>query len=295
MASTSKTIAELISSDLSVDVANTDIVGTITETQIADAAVTAAKLDTTYLTPTGDGSGLSGISGGMGNITCFTSPGQWTAPPSTACAKVTVVGGGGGAGFGCRTQDGEEWSPSPGGSGGGGGTAIEYVPIQGGSPYPVTVGAGGGQASSGGTSSFSTFVSSTGGSGGQNACIAPLPCRNNRAAPGNGGKGSGGTVNTRGLAGDTVVDGFGRYKGGNSCVTPSGTVNYPSNHGGGSSFGGFDLANPVSTAASCICRASCAGCNFGGGASAGQAGACNSQNLLISGASGSGGIVLIEY
>ena len=65
MASTSKLMAELIAADGTVDVANTDITGTLITAQIADGAVTSAKLDATYLTPTGDGSGLSGIAGGF--------------------------------------------------------------------------------------------------------------------------------------------------------------------------------------------------------------------------------------
>ena len=85
----------------------------------------------------------------------------WTVPDGVKKVHVIVIGGGGGAGFYIRG----------GGGGGGGGYAEKLCSIND-SSIPITVGAGGngasshGDGSTGGTSSFGSYVSATGGIGG---------------------------------------------------------------------------------------------------------------------------------
>jgi hypothetical protein len=107
--------------------------------------------------------------GGFSGSTGFNSPGNFTAPPTTNQVYVMVQAGGGGGGGG---------SPAPafrGGGGGGGGFAMGVVPVTGGSPYAVTVGAAGnagasqGSGNAGGASSFSNLISGNGGGGGGGA------------------------------------------------------------------------------------------------------------------------------
>jgi|694.fasta_scaffold02131_28 hypothetical protein len=141
-------IAGLITNAQIDSVANTKLTGTITAPQIAPGVIPA---------------------GGFSNMQVFTSPGNFTTPPTTTKLKVTVVGGGGGGGaqggVGCGTPDGS--------GGGGGGTAIRVTTVSANTPYPVTVGAGGSGglgpqpvAPSGATSSFGSIASATGGGGG---------------------------------------------------------------------------------------------------------------------------------
>ena len=152
---------------------------TITGAKLASATVTADKLDTTYLTPTGDGSLLTGLGGGgFSNMQVFTSPGTWTNPGSVTKVKVTVVGGGG---------SGDQNGPG----GGSGGAAIEIIPFPSGTNVPVTVGAARiptfGNGASGNTSSFGAYCSATGGTGSSNTFNS-------------GGSGSGGLINAKGGA-----------------------------------------------------------------------------------------------
>lgn len=124
----------------------------------------------------------------------YTSSTTWSKPAGLKAVKVTVVGGGGGGG----TTYGAYLYPAaavPGG--GGGGMSIEYIPagsIPG--PVSVTVGAGGGSHSSGGTSSFGAFLSATGGSGG--AYYSNPGYQGPSYA--DGGAGSGGDINIPGSA-----------------------------------------------------------------------------------------------
>ena len=267
MASKSKLIAEFIAADGTVDVANTDITGTLVTTQISDSAVTtaklapgsvsSAKLDATYLTPTGDGSGLSGIAGGFSNMQVFTSPGTWTNPGSVTKVKVTVVGGGGGA-----STNGFN------GGGGGGGTAIEVISFPSGTNVPVTVGPGGtgstgSPGNAGGTSSFGAYCSASGGGAGGRQ-TSPF-C----AVAGPGGAGSGGGINITGQGGMSASQG----------PFPSNTANLggvggSSTHGGGGRGSSQDGAQP--------------GGLYGGGAGGGT----SYSNTTGTGGSG---VVIVEY
>ena len=135
------------------------------------------------------GGGGGGFSGSQG----FSSPGIFTAPPTTNRVYVVLqAGGGGGGGRGVAPDS----SVGAGGMGSGGGAAFAVVPVTGGSPYPVTVGAGGnatpgpngptgtgGAGGAGGASSFSNLVSANGGGGGNGS---PGNVNGNAGAAGNG-------------------------------------------------------------------------------------------------------------
>lgn len=135
--------------------------GSIGTTELANNAVTSAKLDTNISVPgtvtatsfVGSGASLTGIAGGFSNLQVFTSPGTWTNPGNVTKVKVTVVGGGGGA-----TISTENTSNS---------------------------------GNSGGTSSFGAYCSATGGTAGGGTT-------NRKQTGGIGGIGSGGQLNMRG-------------------------------------------------------------------------------------------------
>lgn len=282
MASNAKSLAELIAADSTIDVANTDITGVITETQIADSAVTPGKLSQTFLTPTGDGSGLTGVAGGFSNMQVFTSPGQFNAPPSANKVKVTVVGGGGGGGCVstgtcCFAMEGTECRKiplGPGSPGGGSGTAIKVMPITAGSPYAVTVGTGGISNAAGGTSSFAgpITVSATGGGGGNS----------NQA-----GTGSGGDLNFSGVTCSPGTSGSNLFYGTlvNKPCTP---VAFACAISGGLT---------VCRVCACTSPAAVAGYGSGGVRSYVSCGAwvCTGPSVSLAGGCGTPGIVIVEY
>lgn len=128
-------------------------------------------------------------------LTAGTS--TWTVPDGVYWVYGIVVGGGGGGGAGAGSAT---WSAGGGGSGG---RSEGWVPVTPGQTITVTVGAGGAGApagsasgvlaSSGGTSSFGSYMSATGGAGGTGGTTT--------SAGGNGGVGSGGQINIRGGVG----------------------------------------------------------------------------------------------
>jgi len=111
--------------------------------------------------------------GGLSGIQQYNSPSTFTPPPSTNSIIVYALGGGGGGGGG--RQAGAQ--NNNGGSGAFAGVFAKQVTVTGGTPYPVTVGAGGnagagvnaGTGGQGGTTSFGSpaLFSANGGSGGQ--------------------------------------------------------------------------------------------------------------------------------
>lgn len=116
-------------------------------------AVTGAVSATSF---SGDGSGLSGIAGGFGNMEVFTSSGTFTVPADITKVKVTVVGGGGNGGSTSGTGTAQ--------GGAGGGAAVKYISgLTPGGTVSVTVGA------AAGTSSFGAYCSATGGADGAEA------------------------------------------------------------------------------------------------------------------------------
>ena len=172
-----------------------------------DTKLNGVALTTAFLSPTGDGSGLSGVGGG-GYIQTqyFTGSGTYTPHADTTKLKVTVVGGGGGGG-GTGSSTGYIHSAS---GGGGGGTAIEDFAIGDiTSTVAVTVGTGGAAGSSsggnggtGGTSSFGAYCSATGGGAGLGISGDSYLKREGGA----GGSGSGGDLNLSGQQGQDNFD-----------------------------------------------------------------------------------------
>lgn len=264
--------------DLSGTASNAQIgPGVVDTTELADGAVTSAKLDTNISVPgtvtatsfVGSGASLTGIAGGFSNLQVFTSPGTWTNPGNVQKVKVTVVGGGGGGGGGSHTGT-SNTGVNGGFGGGGGGAAIEVVPFPSATNVPVTVGGGGsagtgGNSSgtpggSGGTSSFGAYCSATGGGAGRGSNQPTI-------IPSFGGNGSGGALNlgggdgsapsgyrspvnssTGGPGGTSIFGGAGR--GGIALFPGPGTLpmykgNPGSAYGGGG--GGGRTANPYSS------------------------------------------------
>jgi hypothetical protein len=173
--------------------------------------------------------GGGGFSGSQG----FTSPGTFSAPPTTSKVYVMLqAGGGGGGNVGPGGGDG-----SQGGGGGGGGAAFGVVTVTGGSNYSVTVGSGGNRGGSGGSSSFSNLISANGGSPGGTGPAGS-------GQPGAGGGGGNGVSPTGiGIAGQQGYTGAGN--GGNSIFGTGGQPNQPLSGRGGGGIGA-PYPNPTS-------------------------------------------------
>ena len=157
----------------------------------------------------GDGSQLTGTSGGLQSMNVFTSTGTstWNKPSGITKVKVYVTGGGGG----CSAVGGNR-ADDIGAGGAAGGTAIKIIDVSSISSVTVTVGMGGtatpynynenvsGTTSpnDGQPSSFGSHCSATGGKAGRSYYT------NNAGVTGHAipGVGSGGDINIRGGYGD---------------------------------------------------------------------------------------------
>ena len=203
-------------------------------------------------------------SGGLINITTFTSTGTYTIPANANSLLVKCVGGGGGSAGYCE-------------SGGAGGYSEGFLigTVQGvipGNTVAVTIGAGGGAvgyyaaAGSGGTSSFGSYVSATGGQG-ANSGIG------HNHSGGQGGTGSGGIVSLGGGSGTGHANHHG-YSG--------------TGKGGQSFFGGGNGTRHLHADYTHAQHT----CAYG----AGSAGGCtdsNSQGGAVGQSSGMGGCVVV--
>jgi hypothetical protein len=153
---------------------------------------------------------LPALRPGFSAIQSFTASGTFVVPNGVTRVKATVIGGGGAGGM---------HSTQSAGGGGAGGQAVMVVGnLWPGTPYSVTVGAGGvspatpGNGGAGGTSSFASFASATGGAGG-NGGTSPV-----NQAGGAGGNGVGGDVNFAAAFGtDAVTVGQRGGDGGGPC------------------------------------------------------------------------------
>jgi hypothetical protein len=150
----------------------------VTDTQVGSLA------DGEFLQNSGGSLAGAAVQGGFSNIDVFETDGTFDAS-DVDFAYVDVVGGGGGGGY-------KVFSIITGG--GAGGYAGGFVDLSSTSSVSVTVGAGGvgedenGNGTSGGSSSFGTFMSATGGD------LAGI-------GSSNGGSGSGGDINIDGGGG----------------------------------------------------------------------------------------------
>ena len=184
-------------------------------------------------------------------IHTFTGPGTFTVNSTAFCAannvvSYLVVAGGGSSGLGTGAS---------GGGGGAGGyrevkspvTPYTASPLDGypsapnrvtvtASPYPITVGSGGADASSGSNSIFSTITSAGGGLG---ASQVPGP---RAAVSGGSGGGGDGENNTSGAAGNTPpVSPSQGNSGGNGVATAGQRA---AGGGGGAGAAGTNAATP---------------------------------------------------
>ena len=144
------------------------------------------------------------VSGALLSINTYTSQngtwnskstsggsGVWSKPSGCTHVLVYATGGGGGA----RIND----NAYRGAGGGGGATAIRYIDVSNVSTVNYTYGGGGayarngGRGSTGGTSSFGSYITATGGQGGQT---------DNPYQGGPGGNASGGDINIPGGGGE---------------------------------------------------------------------------------------------
>lgn len=139
---------------------------------------------------------------GLKSMQVFTASGTWTKPAGINKVVVEVLGGGGGGG-GVAVNTSQ---PSAASGGGGGAYARKLIDVSAINFVTVAVGAGGSgglaganTGSSGGTSSFGTYVTSTGGSGGNTS--GPSATGVAVVSGGAPGSASGGDLNCRGHTG----------------------------------------------------------------------------------------------
>jgi hypothetical protein len=123
-----------------------------------------------FLTTNGTVASWASTVAGLSDAQVFTASNTWICPAGVEKILAIVIGGGGGGGAGPGFG-----ILAPGRSGGVGGYGLGLLTVTPGSPYTVTVGAGGlggsayfGNGLAGGTSTFST-ISATGGGGGSGA------------------------------------------------------------------------------------------------------------------------------
>jgi hypothetical protein len=195
---------------------------------------------------------LPALRPGFSTMQVFAQSGTFVVPNGVTMARVTVIGGGGAGGY---------HSSMPSGGGGAGGRAEGVVTgLVAGQSVAVTVGAGGvalaspGNGTSGGTSSFGSYMLGYGGVGGiggttvlfANAGGAGGGAYNGQLnfGGGDGGDGivvacrggdGGGPCNGRGSSGPeigTSAQGYGGGGGGGGCSVGANPVGYPGGAGG---------------------------------------------------------------
>ena len=160
--------------------------------------------------------------------TAFTSNGTLNSNANTEVADILVVGGGGGG-------SSESGQPYGGGGGAGGLLKVQEVALAAGSPFSVTIGAGGGQNSNGSDTTFANpvfpMVADGGGKGAADAGSA------------GGSGGCGGPAADAGGAGNSPASRFGGPQGNpGGAGSPQPNSPVASGGGGGGGSGGAGAA-----------------------------------------------------
>ncbi len=194
------------------------------------------------LSTTGDVQVGGNLINGIPRMQIFTSSTNFVVPAGTTRIMVEMWGGGGGGGGNGPTSVLGVQYYTPGGGGGAGGYSIGVLPVNPGTSYTVTIGAGGsvgsGSGSSGGTTSFGGLLLAGGGGGGMggtagtnNGSISYYFGGGGNAGYGTfaGGAGQLGGSNGGGAGGSSVRGGTGGWSG----AIPAGTS--PGGGGGGAS------------------------------------------------------------
>ncbi|MCW2454607.1 UNVERIFIED_ORG: hypothetical protein M2414_002346 [Rahnella aquatilis] len=176
--------------------------------------VTAAGLT---LDPTNDAQLLAGLKtltgpGRLLNVQIFTSSGTYTPTAGTKSVIVEVQGAGGGGGYARATSTDYMSAGAGGGAGGYGKSRL----TSGFSGVPITIGAGGTQGVSGGSTSFGSLIVAAGGGGGLNGTDQYASGAVSQYVGASGGSCTGGNIiNSRGgTGGNTIMTTAGNLIGG---------------------------------------------------------------------------------
>jgi hypothetical protein len=191
---------------------------------------------TLTIASTGAGSGGSGGTNYIPNVTYFQTNGTFIVPAGVTRILVEMWGGGGGGGGGFSNSCGT----ITGGGGGGGAYSKWIFNVTPGTSYPVTIGSGGSGAvnntgnngGNGGTTSLGALISAGGGNGGGGA---PNPCNSSNCG-GNAGQG--------GSSGGGDYFNVGGGVGESGCSDAIGGTGGGGGGPGGQGHGGGDGDNP---------------------------------------------------
>ena len=216
----------------------------------------------------GDGSSLSGLSGGFSNMVVLTSGTSWSVPAGIKKIKVFCTGAGGGGGYSNDTHKAS-------GSGGAGGTTIHYFDTTAGGSATYAIGSGGSKSTSasslgttGGDSTFAYGGTTITGGGGQGGGGTSTSGAINQG--GAGGTSSGGTLNLIGGSGGS--GGFAAINGSTKVPLMLPGASY---WGGTGRPGGYESSSNGATPANIGC------------------GGIGGKNW--NGTDGSAGLIVIEY
>ena len=216
----------------------------------------------------GDGSSLSGLSGGFSNMVVLTSGTSWSVPAGIKKIKVFCTGAGGGGGYSNDTHKAS-------GSGGAGGTTIHYFDTTAGGSATYAIGAAGAKSTSesslgttGGDSTFAYGGTTITGGGGQGGGGTSTSGAINQG--GAGGTSSGGTLNLIGGSGGS--GGFAAINGSTKVPLMLPGASY---WGGTGRPGGYESSSNGATPANIGC------------------GGIGGKNW--NGTDGSAGLIVIEY
>lgn len=155
---------------------------------------------------------LLGVAGRLLNVQTITSSGTYTPTPGTTSVIVEVQGAGGGGGY-ARATSTEYMSAGAGGGAGGYGKSRLTSGFSG---VAITIGSGGSQGVSGGSTSFGSLIVAAGGGGGLNGTDQYASGSVSQYVGASGGSCTGGNIiNSRGgTGGNTIMTTAGNLIGG---------------------------------------------------------------------------------